>query len=645
MPTNIKYYNYINRKDLRPGRELSSKLVTMIKERAGLAQSKLASRREVWKEIDSTLNAFVTPEDAQKLQERNTIRNVVIPMNYAMLQTLLTYFVMLYNQSPMFLYGAYGKELRHVLGAELLNLEIQRQVDKASMLLNFHTQWRDNYVYGFGAVTPIWVKETTTQYKKKEIGDLTVDIEEERITYVGNRLYNISPYDILPDPAVPVERVQESSFFGFIKHTNLYDLTKQDAKDWRDGYVNIDYVKERFKDFGFVSPYSSEYDVKKSNMNISQYATTSTVPNRDANTSSKNIDLLVMYMRIVPSEIGIGNSERPELWTFILCDDIIIQAMPLNLDHGQIPVTIGAVDYDGYSTTPISRLEEVQSLQDTINWNFTSHVANVKKSLNGMFVVDPKFVNINDLRSPKPGKIIRMRQAGFGQDVTKAIYPLPVQDVTQNNVGNTAIMADIMRNVTAASLNASGAVEKHGERISASEANNTLRATMSRIDKDAIIFSKQAMDNMGYLLASQTIQLLDEAHWIRTNKRNYMDIKRLYDKDFDPARMPMLQDYGYVEINNKLIDINFDVICNDSNLSGLGDTNDWIQLYQIIGQNPELMQQFDMFRIFEHIAKKMGAKNIEVFRRNVNQIQTQTMPTEQVRNEVGKGNLVPIRGV
>lgn len=643
MENKIKNYNYINRKDLRPGKELSSKIVTMVKERASMAQAKLSHRRDVWKEIDSTLNAFITPEDAQKLKERNTIRNVVIPMNYAMLQTLLTYFVMLYNQSPMFLYGAYGKEKRHVLGAELLNLEIQRQVDKASMLLNFHTQWRDNYVYGFGAVTPIWVKETTTQYQTKEIGDRTTNVENERITYVGNRLYNISPYDILPDPSVPIERVQESAFFGFIKHTNIQELIKLDAKDWRDGYVNIDYVKERFKDFGFVSPYSSDYDVKKSNMALSRYATQSTVPNRDANTASQNIDLLVMYVRIIPSDIGIGNSDKSELWTFVLCDDILIQAMPMGLDHGQIPVTIGAVDYDGYSTTPISRLEEVQSLQDTINWNFTSHVANVKKSLNGMFIVDPKFVNINDLRSPKPGKVIRMRQAGFGQDVTKAIYQLPVQDVTQNNVGNTAIMADIMRNVTAASLNASGSVEKHGERISASEANNTLRATMSRIDKDAIIFSKQAMDNMGYLLASQTIQMLDEAHWIRTNKRNYNDIKRLYDKDFDPGMM--LSDYGYVEVNNKLIDINFDVICNDSNLTGMGDTNDWINLYQIIGQNPELMQQFDMFRIFEHIAKKMGAKNIEVFRRNVNQMQANTMPTEKVKSEVGKGNLVPVRGV
>lgn len=641
--TRPKKYNYVNNVDLTPGSEVSNTIVTMIKERAAIAQSKLAHRREVWKEIDSTLNAFVTPEDAAKLEERNTIRNVVVPMNYAMLQTLLTYFTMMYNQSPMFLYGAFGGELRHILGAELLNLEIQRQVDKASMLLNFHTQWRDNYVYGFGAVSPIWVRDTINTLQTKTIGDRKTRVNDEKVIYAGNKLYNISPYDILPDPSVPIEQVQESSFFGFVKHTNLYELLKLDSKDWRDGYVNIDYVKKRFNDRGFISPYSSEYDIKKTNM----YQSASyggSVPMDEASPYSKNIDTVVMYIRIIPKDLKLGAGTQPELWTFVLCDNILIQAMPLGLDHGQIPVTIGAVDYDGYSTTPLSRLEEVQSLQDTINWNFTSHIANVKKSLNGMLVVDPKFVNINDLKSPKPGKIIRMRQAGFGQDVGKAIQQLPVQDVTQNNVYNTSVMTELMRNITAASLNASGGIEKTGERVSASEANNTMRATLSRIDKDAIVFSKQAMDNMGYLLASQTIQMMDEEHWIRTNKKNFINLKKLYDKNFDEQTLA-LDDYGYVQINHDLIDVNFDVVCNDSNLTGMGDTGEWINLYQIMSQSPELAQQFDMFRIFEHIAKKMGAKNIEVFRRNINDLQAQTMPTEQVKSQVQAGNLVPMSGV
>lgn len=643
-----KAYNYFNNVDLRPTSELSRELVTMIKERAQASQSKLAYRRQVWKEVDSTLNGFVTPEDAKRLEERNTVRNVVVPMNYAMLQTLLTYFTMLYNQSPVFQYGAFGGKVEHVLGAELLNLEIQRQVDKASMLLNFHTQWRDNYAYGFGAVSPIWVEDYRVSYRERSLAEQGMKKREKVPVYIGNRLYNISPYDALPDPSVPVDQLQDGTFFGFVKHTNLYELMEDDSKDWRDGIVNVDYVYNRYKDSSFVSPYSNEYNVLKSNQRGLQSADGSgnygVMTDRDTNTYSRNIDLVVMYLKIIPRRLKLGSSSEPELWSFILCDDIILKAEPLGLEHGQIPVTVGAVDYDGYSFAPLSRLEEVQSLQDTINWNFTSHVANVKKSLNGMLVVDPKFVNINDLRNPRPGKLIRMRQAGFGQDVNKAITSLPVQDVTQGNVQNTAIMTEFMRNVTAASLNASGGIENRGERVSASEANNTMKATLSRIDKDAVIFSKQAMDNLGYMLASQTIQFMDDTHWIRTNKQNYLDIVKLYNPELQAQQIEM-DKYGYLQINKALIDVNFDIICNDSNLTGLGDTGQWMNLYQIIAQNPELAQGFDMFRIFEHIAKKMGAKDISIFKKTVNELQFQTQPTQQVQQQVQKGNLVPVPGV
>jgi len=53
------------------------------------------------------------------------------------------------------------------------------------------------------------------------------------------------------------------------------------------------------------------------------------------------------------------------------------------------------------------------------------------------------------------------------------------------------------------------------------------------------------------------------------------------------------------------------------------------------------MQQFDVTRIFTYIAQQLGAKNVEDFKRNIGRIQTQTMPDEQVMDQVQRGNLVP----
>jgi hypothetical protein len=87
--------------------------------------------------------------------------------------------------------------------------------------------------------------------------------------------------------------------------------------------------------------------------------------------------------------------------------------------------------------------------------------------------------------------------------------------------------------------------------------------------------------------------------------------------------------------------INYDLIVRDGSIPGGNFSQNWIELFKTIGTTPELMQQFDVTRIFTYIAQQMGAKNVEDFRRNVNNIQAQTMPDDQVARQVQAGNLIP----
>ena len=87
--------------------------------------------------------------------------------------------------------------------------------------------------------------------------------------------------------------------------------------------------------------------------------------------------------------------------------------------------------------------------------------------------------------------------------------------------------------------------------------------------------------------------------------------------------------------------INYDLIVRDGSIPGGNFSQSWIELFKIIGTTPELMGQFDVTRIFTYIAQQLGAKNVEDFRRNINRIQTQTMPDDEVMREVQAGNLVP----
>jgi hypothetical protein len=88
--------------------------------------------------------------------------------------------------------------------------------------------------------------------------------------------------------------------------------------------------------------------------------------------------------------------------------------------------------------------------------------------------------------------------------------------------------------------------------------------------------------------------------------------------------------------------INYDLIVRDGSIPGGNFSQSWIDLFKIIGTTPELAQSFDVTRIFMYIAQQLGAKNVEDFRRVVNQANTQVLPDAEVAAGAQAGNLVPV---
>ena len=59
--------------------------------------------------------------------------------------------------------------------------------------------------------------------------------------------------------------------------------------------------------------------------------------------------------------------------------------------------------------------------------------------------------------------------------------------------------------------------------------------------------------------------------------------------------------------------IDYDVVPHDGSSPGGEPPDLWVQLYQIMSQNPIVSQQFDMVRVFKHVARQLGAKNVDDF--------------------------------
>lgn len=612
---------------LKPGSlggKLHKRIVTEVMDKARASHSVISNRFSSWRDIDKLLTTYVAPseDDKQvKAADPNKPTTIVFPYSYAVLETMLTYLSNAFFQDPIFRYS--GSSPEDTLGAIMLELTVQKHCQRNKVALSLHTMFRDMLAYGIGPVAPAWEVRTGMRRVQRAqgtfqdtinrlIGRRPVEQMEEGVLFEGNVLHNIDPYCVLPDPSVSAHNIQKGEFFGWVENTNLTTLLSREKVD--ENYFNVRYlhhIQDRRVDFG---------------LNNSARDTKHKISADAMQDKTKLCQVVHMYIDLLPAEWGLGESAYPEKWLFsVAAGEVVVQARPLNLNHGMYPVTMAAPDYDGYSVAPISKLETQYGLQHTLNWLFNSHITNVRKALNDMFVVDPYMINIKDLQTPEPGKLIRMRRPAWGRGVRDAVMQLSVSDVTQNHIGNASWIINWMNNLVGTDESMMGSMRQGGpERLTKAEYQGTRQSSMSRLEHMAKVVSMQAMQDIAYFFASHTQQLMSEETYVNTIGEWEARLKKEFNINPKNNRM---------KVSPKDLLIEYDVDYRDGAIPSPDSAGIWMELFQVVAEHPELNQRFDIGRIFEKIARSHGEKNVQEFYR--------LMPDEQVMNEVNKGNLVP----
>lgn len=632
-------YSYPKGLDLRPTGPTHAKLLTKLNQRIMESSNEISKRHDSWKKIDRTLTAYIPLDEAElKVQDRDERKpvSIVIPYSFATLETLLTYFSAAFLEYPIFKYSGNGPEDR--VGAILLEKVIELQSRRAKMALALLTGFRDGWAYGLGAVAPywdkVWAKKTVVEDAtffsalfSKMMKTGTRRVSKDVVVYEGNFLRNIDPYCILPDPNVPIHEVQKGESFGWIETSNYMAILSNEQNDPAN-WFNGRYLAGHSGSSG-----QSIYNKAKSSSGRDERFGSGT---QSGASSTRPIDIVYMYVNLIPKDWGLGQEQYPEKWLFcVAADKIILQARPLGLDHGMYPVATCSPDYDGYSVSPVSRLELIGGLQTTLDWLVNSHIQNVRKSINDMLVVDPSLININDLLDPAPGKLIRMRRAAWGRGVGNAVEQLKVNDITRSHIQDSAYITELIKTCSGSVDSVMGLARTGSERVSADESRGTRMAALSRLSKAAKVVSLQMMRDLSYMLASHTQQLM--------TKEVYIDVVGRWEEELR-SQYP---DQERINVDPLKLSIDYDIVEGDGTLPTGENADVMTTLFQSVVSQPLLSTQFDIVRIFQRICMMMGVKDVNEFKLRQQQgslpnAAATTLPDEAVMQEAQKGNLVPI---
>ena len=624
-------YSYPNNLDLRPNSKIHQELRLRIWERARLSRNEISKRFDSWREIDRTLTTYMPLKDKEeilKAKDPSKQVSIVFPYSYSMLEALLTYLSMAFFQDPIFQYE--GVEDDDTIGAILMEMVIRLHCIKNKVPLAIHTILRDSLGYGIGIGIPEWRRQYGKKLVKSSIttesalGTETQNSNSfvDGLLFEGNALSNIDPYMWLPDPSVSSDNIQKGEFVGWVDRDNYMNLLSKEEQ-LNSGLFNVKYLKAKGNKKSTLALDESDRQTR--------YGGSTDIHRSLSNTVSP-IDIIHMYITLIPKDWKLSKSEVPEKWYFELAgDDIIIACEKADHNHGQYPMAVASPEYDGYSITPIGRMEVLYGLQHTLSILFNSHIVSLEKAANDMLVVDPYLVNINDLKDPQPGKLIRLRRPAWGRGVDKVVQQLQITDVTRMNISDSAYITQWMDRISGADQSMQGALRQSGpERLTGAEFSGTRNSAMSRLQCMARIIGMQFMQDVGTQFAVHTQQYMTQETYINVAGK-YADQLM---KNFTNGKT-----HGRVIPSD--LAINYDLIVRDGSIPGGNFSQSWIELFKIIGTQPELAQQFDVTRIFTYIAQQLGAKNVEDFRRNLNRVKMSSMPDDQVANQVQAGNLVP----
>lgn len=275
-------------------------------------------------------------------------------------------------------------------------------------------------------------------------------------TFVGNRVYPISPYRFFPDTRVPLTRFQEGEFCGSEDMFSLAAL-KSDGN-----LFNLDKIPKMTE---------KEYNDRHSQSRIEQLTNIRLNPNMasgsdnpsddtDALVKSGSVIITKVVCDIIPKDFvanavvgtnadgeALGEEDFPVRYIIWYANDkTIVRFEEATYLHGQFPYVCAQFMPDQHMTINQGLAETCSHINTLVTWLINAHTASQKNSYESKFVVDPAGIDIKSLESRSP--YIYMKRNASGMDVRRYIQQFTTTDTTQNAMQDVSSLKELLEGST-----------------------------------------------------------------------------------------------------------------------------------------------------------------------------------------------------
>lgn len=481
-------------------------LLKHVKALIDMSRSQMSERYADWDSYDQTYRGQRSPDKEDcKAKKDGAPTKMVVPITFSQVQTAVAFcFSVFYQKEKLIHLVGTGPE-DHVsakVGEALLERDFRTNI-MDSKLFQFLV---DIFKFGIGVFKTGWVREEVLTKKKvpqapvqvfgQTVGEgRELEVEVREVKYLGNRIYNVSPYRFYPDTRLPLSRFQEGEFCGSEDEYSMVSLKRMEQEgtvaglQWVKGFTTKDLEKRGESRFANL-----------------REANSAEMGKRDTAQSQGIVIVTECQVTLIPNAFimddgkPLSDSAFPEKWNVWYANDQrVIKAEPLGYEHQLYTYDVAEFLPDQHKLLNEGLSEMTDPLQSVISWFINSHITSVRKVVQNRLVVDPEALDMNDIADHK--HIIRLKPGMGKLGIDRFVHQLQVQDVTANHIADVEFLHKMVQVVTGVNDNALG--QFHTGRRSATEARAVSSAAAARLQLSARLIWKMAIEPMaGKMLAN-----------------------------------------------------------------------------------------------------------------------------------------------
>lgn len=564
-----------------------------------MSRTQHQDRCTVWAEAENSVLAYV-PEsavDASRRRRRDrgepTYTTISIPYTYAQVMAAHTYWSsVFFGRTPIHQFaGNHGEGEQQVMALEAL---INYQIMVGAAMGPYYIWLYDAAKYGCGIIGTYWDRRINqyTSVEKGEGGALT-QITRQVLGYEGNCIYNVSPFDFIHDPRVPLGMFQKGEFVIVKRKLSWSEVVRRRAAGY---FMNVDKLTTNHRPAN-PGHTSDSVLVRPENTDLADYDSSGKETKHPS-----VVYVYELYVDLLQKEWGLGGSSYPEKWCFTVTQDmeILLGVEPLGTINPDFPFDIAEPEVEAYASYSRGIPEVMSAIQNTMDWLINSHMFNVRATMNNQFIGDPSRIMMKDVnKSGEPGFFFRTRPEAYGQDVRTMLHQVPVQDVTRGHMADLEGMFGIGEKVLGINDQIMGALTGGGGRKTATEVRTSTGFGANRLKTCTEYISATGFGPHGQRLVQNSQQF----YTTESKLRIVGDTATLA----GPAFMDVTPDsiagrYSFVHVDGTLP------------VDRLAQANLWKEILAGFRFLPQLMVEYDVSKLFAHAAQLAGLKNIHQMR-------------------------------